>query len=181
MYFDFDLPTEHDICRVLMRFIGQLADLDDKVHHDLVLNLYKRYPVEAPSLNSTTETLIAVIKRFGVKVSKVARATCILVDGLDELNHEADHRTDLNSMINCLDNIQFHTGCGVIISSRYDAFNASNILGHYKREEIVAAPEDVQEWVKKLLPTSKIRYLVKKCPEMEVEISEAVTEGSGGL
>ncbi|KAM0721377.1 hypothetical protein Q7P37_002301 [Cladosporium fusiforme] len=181
MYFEFDFPLEHDSSRVLMRFFGQLADLNDRDHFHLAYSLYSRYPSEAPTSKAIVDTLVATMKHIASKPKQSRRPTCILVDGLDELGLEDDHLADLKTLIEHLATIQSQTGCGLVLSARYDTFDFSSIFEQWNSVEIVAKVDGAEELVKSFLPFSMARSLARERPAIEEETVEAVTAGSGGL
>lgn len=176
--FDIEAPDEHVVCKVLMHFIQQLAVLADSGHNEIVLEMAQRYPDGCPPARQTADALVAIIKRTAERQEISCRkATCFILDGLDEFQN----RQELHHLLNHLKNIQVQTGCGVIMSSRLDIVSISTIFGVCPRKDIVAHASDVHDFIRTAALGHTAHGLLEKKPELERTIYNAVIKGSHEL
>lgn len=176
--FDIESPSEQDVCKVLMRFVQQLADLEDGEHNKILLNMSKRYPDSCPPARQTADALTAIIKWTSQRKNDPRKkATCFILDGLDEFKNERE----LHQLLNHLRNIQAQTECGVILSSRWDIAGITTFFGSGSTAIVHAHTSDIRGFIKNAVLSHAVQDLLKECPRYSDKIYEAVIEGSHEL
>jgi hypothetical protein len=178
MLFDIEAPDEQDVCKVLMHFVQQLADFMDSGHYDIIRDMAQRYPDGCPPARQIADALVAIIKWTAERPDVSSRkATCFILDGLDEFRN----RQELHHLLNHLKNIQTQARCGIILSSRLDIVSINTVFGVCHSENIVAHASDVHEFIKSTALSHTAHRLLEKKPELEQKIYDAVTKGSHEL
>jgi hypothetical protein len=176
--FDIESPHEQAVCKVLMRFVRQLADLTDEEHYKIVLNMYEKHPDCCPPAWQTADGLVAIIKRAARKQEKTCgKATCIVLDGLDEFWDQSE----LQQLLTHLQSIQAQSQCGIVMSSRLNIVSITGIFGNCPREEIVAQATDVRNFIKTSTMSHNVRRLLERSPRLWDGVHSAVMSGSHGL
>lgn len=176
--FDAETPNEQDVCKILIRFIEQLADLTNKAHYETVLSMYQRYPDTCPPAQQTVDALIAILNGAFEKQEKTCqKGTCFVLDGLDEFqNHQALHQ-----LLGYLKKIQSQTKCGIIMSSRISIASVSTFFNSHSRQNITTHPTDVENFINSSLPSHVAQGLLENDLYLRKRVRDVVMESSHGL
>jgi hypothetical protein len=161
-----------------MRFVQQLADLTDEEHYKIVLNMYEKHPDCCPPAWQTVEGLVAIVKWAARKQGKICKkATCIVLDGLDEFGDQYE----LHQLLTHLQSIQAQSQCGIVMSSRLNVVGIPGVFGNCPREEIVVQATDVRKFIEISAVSHNVRRLLERRPCLWNKVDRAVMSGSHGL
>ena len=171
MLVDSDSKSEHDARKILMLFILQVSDFGKEEHRIHIMKLLESNATRKPSAEAIVSTLVAIIKSR--LRNKPKKTTCLLVDGLDEMEESS-----LHDLLCHLAEVQRLSSCGIIMASRVVSGSTESQFEKLEVLDITAHLDDIRSYVDEACRGPAVKNFVAKDSGNVAAIKKAVIAGS---
>lgn len=168
MLVDSDCKSEHDARKILMLFILQVSQFGNEEHRRHITRLLESNATGQPSAEAIVSTLVTIIES-----NKPETTTCLLVDGLDEIEQGS-----LHDLLCHLAEVQRLTSCGIIMASRVVSDSTESHFTRLEVLDITAHLDDIRFYVDEACRGPTVKHFVAKDSGNIAAIKEAVIAGS---